>query len=239
MLKADLISHINRYHLSGLVESVVWSVTDGVVNCKFVSMANSIAGNIIFPFIEISSETEEIGVYNTSSLIKFLSIMQDEIEVSLEKEHSIWMKMGVTDGVYEGSYSLADTRNSADVPDVEEPTVYEVSFIIDKEFKDQYLKAYKALGGINRFTIQAGKKIKVTLGNKESYATKISFEKTSDDFLPLKPLAFSGEAMAEILKNNPDLNESSLEVCQDGLMKITIYGGTDKVTYYLIELEEV
>jgi len=242
MNKSELLAHINRYHLSGMVESVVWQIHEGFVKINFVSQVNSTAGNIQFPFIDVGSSAniqEEMGIFSTSSLVKLLKIMSDDIDVSFEQEHSIWMKMYITDKIYQADFSLADTRSIPEAPEIEEPKVYEVSFSIDKEFKDQFSKAFKSLGSINRFTIEAGKDIKITLGNKESYATKVSFKKTSPDFLPLRKIAFSGEALAEILNNNPDLTDSSIEISEEGLMKVTIYGGTDKVTYYLIELEEV
>jgi len=245
MLKSDLLAHINRYHLSGLVESVKWIVTEDKVKIKFLSQSNFTAGEIEFPFIEVGDSMtlpEEIAIFSTSSLIKLLSIMGEEIDISFEKEHGIWMKMNVTDGIYEASFSLADTSKIPQPPDVESPTAYELTLPIDKEFKDQFTKAFKAVGSIDRFTVEVAKEIKFTVGNKESYANKISFKKTTDDHLPLRKMAFSGEALFEILKNNPDLSDSLLEIADvggTGFMQITVYGGTDRVIYYLVELDEV
>lgn len=242
MSKDELLAHINRYHLSGMVESVVWQINDGKVQISFVSQINSTAGIIMFPFVNVGSSenmAEEIGISNTSALVKLLVIMQQDIDVSFDQEHNIWMKLNVTDGAYKGSFSLADIRTIPEAPEIDEPTAYEVSFPLDKEFKDQFAKAYKALGSINRFEIEAAKDVKITLGNKESYANKVSFKRNMGDHLPLRKIAFSGEAMFEILKNNPDLTESEVEISEQGLMKVTVYGGSDKVIYYLIELEEV
>ena len=140
----------------------------------------------------------------------------------------------------DGSRKSGRYRHDQKTPKIEEPSVYDVSFIIDKNFIDQYLKAYKALGSINRFTIQAGKEIKITLGNKESYANKISFTTTSPDYLPLKPKSFSGEAVAEILKNmNADSN-AVLYVSSEGLLKIHYSNKSElSVVYFIIELEEL
>lgn len=241
MIKSELLSHINKYHLSGMVQSVVWRIKDNMVQIKFLATENSIAGELLFPFDSLD-ESADIGIFDTKALLGLINIMQEDITLEFTKEHSIWMKLNLTDGLYEGSYSLADIRSIPDAPDIDEPKTFEVSFALDKEFKDQYLKAYKALGSINRVTIQTLKKdIKFTLGNRESYANKVSFNKSCDDFLPILPKSFSGEALAEILKNNPDLSESTLEISDKGLMKISIYGagGTDRVTYFLIELEDV
>src|SRR4051812_10916331 len=104
MLKSDLISHINRYHLSGLVESVTWIVSEDKVKINFLSQSSFTAGEIEFPFMEVGDSMtlpEEIAIYSTSALLKLLSIMDEEIEVSFEKEYGVWMKMNITDGIYE------------------------------------------------------------------------------------------------------------------------------------------
>jgi hypothetical protein len=233
-----LVSYIEKYHLDTMVNSVVWRVRDNTAEVKFVSMINSTAGVIYFP---INLEDSEFGIYDTSSLLKLLSIMKDDLSISLIKEHGIYMKMQVMDDVYEGSFSLADIKSIEEAPVVEEPKVFEVSFVLDKPFKEQYLKAYKALGSINRFTIQTtSKDVKITVGNKESYANKVSFNKECDDFLPLSGAkSFSGDAVAEILKANNDFTSGLLEVSSEGLMKISINNDFYSVNYYLIELEEV
>jgi hypothetical protein len=245
MLKSDLISHINRYHLSGLVESVTWIVSEDKVKINFLSQSSFTAGEIEFPFMEVGDSMtlpEEIAIYSTSALLKLLSIMDEEIEVSFEKEYGVWMKMNITDGIYESSYSLADTSKIPPVPEVEAPSEFELTLPIDKEFKEHFTKAYKALGSIDRVTVEVGKDVKFTVGNKESYANKISFKKTTDNHLPLRKIAFSGEALFEILKNNPDLSDSVLEIADAGgvgFMQVTIYGGSDRVIYSSVELDEV
>lgn len=216
---------------------MVWTIRQGLVQIKFVSMTNSTAGVIYFP---VDLEESEFGVFNTTSFLKLLSIMQDEVSLSLLKEHGIYMQVGITDDVYQGSFSLADVRSIEEAPSIEEPKTFEVSFVLDKPFKDQYLKAYKALGSINRFTVQTTTKdIKITLGDRESYANKVSFHKECPDFLPLPSKSFSGDAIAEILKSNDDFTSGLLEVSAEGLMKISINDDNYSVNYYLIELEEV
>ena len=233
-----LVSYIQKYHLNGMVNSVIWKVKEKVAEVKFVSMVNSTAGVIYFP---VDIEDSEFGIFDTSSLLKLLSIMKENVDVILLKEHGIYMKMQVSDEIYEGSFSLADVRSIEEAPAVDEPKVFEVSFILDKPFKEQYLKAYRALGSINRFTIQTTPKdIKITVGDKESYANKVSFNKECADFLPLPTSkSFSGDAIAEILKSNDDFTSGLLEVSTEGLMKISINNDDYSVNYYLIELEEV
>ena len=164
--------------------------------------------------------------------------MENNINISFLNEQFTYMNMLVSDEIYKGSFSLADIHNLPEVPDIVEPKAYELSINIDKTFKDQYLKAYRALGSTNRFTIQSDGNIKFTLGNKESYANKVSFEKESDESLPLTPKSFSGEAVAAILKNN-DCENARMEVSEEGLMKIYIQENKSSVTYYIVELEDL
>jgi len=221
-----------------MVQSVVWLVSKGQVQIKFISTVNSTAGFITFI---APLEDSEFGIYDTSALLKLVSIMKEDVQITLLKEHDVYMKMVVSDEIYQGSFSLADIKSIEESPTIDEPKVYEVSFPLDKEFKEQYLKAYRALGSINRFTVNTTKTdVKITLGNKESYANKISFAKECPDFLPLKsPKSFSGDAIAEIFRCNNDIFYGLLEISQEGLMKVSIKDDNYTVTYYLIELEEV
>ena len=184
------------------MESVLWSVSNGMAGIQFVATENSTLGKLVFPFIDMSKTPERFGISSTSSLLKMLSIMENNINISFLNEQFTYMNMLVSDEIYKGSFSLADIHNLPEVPDIVEPKAYELSINIDKTFKDQYLKAYRALGSTNRFTIQSDGNIKFTLGNKESYANKVSFEKESDESLPLTPKSFSGEAVAAVLENN-------------------------------------
>ena len=238
MDKSQFVSYISRYYLGGLVESVVWSVKDSICTIDFYSPSTSTAGKLIFPFIHLSDDVDEFGVIDTTSLLKFLSPMNDELKIIPEKEYDIWMRLNISDNKFEGYYSLADIRRGIKKgPEVREPKVFDVSFPIDKEFKTQFEKSYNALGKINRFTIEAGEKIKITVGDKNSYSNKLSFSRITSDYLPLRKIAFSADALFNILKNNHE--DGFLEISDNGMMKISFEFENGSVKYYLIQLEEV
>ena len=239
MKKSELASYIEKYHLGGIVESVLWEVDPktNMATVQFVATENSTVGKVKFPFINIGTNPK-FGIASTSSLLKMLSVMNEEIEMSTEVTHGINMGLLINDSVYNGKFSLADVHNLPEVPEVGEPKFYELTLDLDKDFKDQYLKAYKALGSINRITIEAKEKIKFTLGNKESYANKMSFEKESMKYIPIKPVSFSGEALAAILKCN-DVEKGVLEVSEKGLLKISFHTDDYDVTYFIVELEDL
>jgi hypothetical protein len=236
MLKSEIVSYINKYHLGKLIESAIWTVEDSRVKIKFISQVNSTAGTIEFPFIDMG-EKQEFGIFSTSNLLKFLSAMQEDISVTFEKDRGMLLKLNISDKVYSGSFSLARLESIYRGPKVNEPKVYDISFKLDKEFGSQFHRAYKALDYVKRFTIEAGKEIKITIGGKESYATKLSFSRSSDDFLPMTAKSFSAESLEEIIKNNAE--EGTMEVSSEGIMKISFNSANHSVNYYLVELEEI
>jgi len=240
MKKSELVSYIEKYHLGGIVETVQWEITpEGQATIGFVATENSTAGKITFPFNNILGY--KFGVASTSSLLKMLHVIGEDVDVGSTVQHGVPMSLDIRDEIYDAKFSLADIHNIPEVPEVIEPKGYDLESNLSKEFRDQYLKAYKALGSIDRITIEVPNgfdRIKFTLGNKESYANKMSWEMDGSNSLPLKPIAFSGEALAAILKVN-DCNKATLSVSSQGLMKIKIDDNGSSVTYFIVELEDL
>ena len=83
MNKPSLVSYIEKYHLGGMINSVVWKVNNNVVEVKFVSILNSTAGVLYFPF---EMKNSKFGIYDTASLLKLLSILKDDVEFSLKDD---------------------------------------------------------------------------------------------------------------------------------------------------------
>lgn len=236
MDKNQFVANIQKYYLGGLVESVKWDMTEDKTEVKFLSTENSMAGSIVYSFI--TDEDKTIGVYNTTELLKILAVMGDEVTVDFEKTRGTYLKMIIADPFYRGTYSLADIGSIPEAPEIEEPSTYDVTFDLTPQFKDQFMKAYKALGSINRFTIEASDTIKIVLGDKASYSNKISFNTESFEYLPLAEKAFSAQALFEILKLKTT-ETGKIHVSDEGLMKVELSDEVSKSNYFLVELEEV
>jgi hypothetical protein len=80
MESKKFVSYIEKYYLGGNVEEVVWNISiDNQAVIEFTTAEGSCAGNIIFPNPGLPEG--KIAIFNTSSLIKVLSIIQLEFQI--------------------------------------------------------------------------------------------------------------------------------------------------------------
>ena len=83
MNKQKLIRFINKYYLSGTVNSVILNSKGGKLFTKFVSGDKTLLGELEmdkWPF-----EDAEVGVYNTDQFNKLLGVLDEDINVSISK----------------------------------------------------------------------------------------------------------------------------------------------------------
>ena len=83
MNKQKLIRFINKYYLSGTVNSVILNCKGGKLSTKFVSGDKTLLGELEkdkWPF-----EDAEVGVYSTDQFLKLLGVLDEDVNVSINK----------------------------------------------------------------------------------------------------------------------------------------------------------
>ena len=80
MKKSYIQDCINRYHLGGKCESVVWDVKNGKVNIDFATDTKDTVGNISFN-LEVSNC--DLPISFTSSLLRLLAITDEDVMLEL------------------------------------------------------------------------------------------------------------------------------------------------------------
>ena len=83
MEKAKLLSFISKYSLGGSVESVIWGLQDNSITTTFVSSDKTLKGTVSMNDAEIDTSMAEVGIYTTSQLVRMLSILDDDIKVTI------------------------------------------------------------------------------------------------------------------------------------------------------------
>ena len=81
--KTKLLGFINRYALGGNVESVKWKTGSDNITTNFVSTDKTLKGTIKTNITGIHDD--EFGIYETSQLVRMLSILDEEIEINTSK----------------------------------------------------------------------------------------------------------------------------------------------------------
>jgi hypothetical protein len=241
--KLDLVANIEKYYLNGTVESVKWNIVNNRLNVGFVSSNQDLVGRIE---CDIKLDDGTLGIFNTSGLLKMLSILDMDVIINVEKTHKVPTKLQIEDSNFSLQYSLADPYIIQTTPEITEPG-YEVSFVVDSEFIMRFAKAKGALGSnvkdifrMSTITNDEGnKQVKFVLGeptshsNKVEFTTEASFENLHDGFV-----SFNSAYVKEILNaNKDDMTEAKGYLSTQGLLKLEFKTETGYSVYYLPELQ--
>jgi hypothetical protein len=243
--KLDLVANIERYYLNGTVESVKWNVASNKLNIDFVSPNQDLVGHVE---CDVELEDGTLGIFNTSGLLKMLSILDMDILVNVDKQHKVPTKLLIEDSNFSLQYSLADPFIIQTTPSISEPT-YEVTFNINSEFIMRFAKAKGALGSNIKeiFRISTSidednnKQVKLLLGEPTSHSNKVEFTtEASFNEMHIGFLSFNSAYMKEILNaSKDDLVDAKGYISTQGLLKLDITTETGKSTYYLPEVQTV
>lgn len=241
MKKLYLLDIIEKYHLGGLVERVKVQINNKTLSVKFIATNKNLIGTLSAP--EISIEDCEFGIYDTTQLIKLVSIMGQDIEVKVEQKDKVANKLFLADTEYNLEYVLANTMLIPNVPNADEPQ-YDLEANIDREFVDKFAKAKKALD-TEVFTVMSSLDsfentiISFNLGEVNGHNNKISFHipaiKAS---MLVNPVKFPLVEFNEILLANKNLKSGNLQISEQGLLKVTFKNEENiDVTYLLVGKE--
>ena len=240
--KLNLVSNIEKYYLNGIVESVKWNVSNKKLNITFVSPNQDLVGSIES---DIDLEDGTLGIFNTSGLLKMLSILDMDILINVEKQHKVPTRLLIEDSNFSLQYSLADPFIIQTTPEIAEPE-YGINFNIDSEFITRFSKSKNALGSnvkevfrISTITTTDGnKEVKLVLGEPTSHSNKIEFTSPAEfETIHSDSLSFNSAQVKEILNaNKDDLIEATGELSTSGLLKLKFTSKIGTSVYYLPEL---
>ena len=241
--KLDLVENIEKYYLNGTVESVKWNVSNKKLNTTFVSPNQDLVGSVR---CEVDLEDGTLGIFNTSALLKMLSILDIDIIINVEKQHKVPTKLLIEDSNFSLQYSLADPYIIQTTPEISEPE-YEITFNIDSEFIMRFSKAKGALGSNTKDTFRIStavdneghKQVKLILGEPTSHSNKVEFTVNSDfEEMHIGYLPFNSAYVKEILNaNKNDIIEAKGYLSVKGLLKLEFTTETGTAVYYLPEVQ--
>jgi hypothetical protein len=240
MDKLHLVSTFEKYYLNGIVERVKMQVKDKNVTINFVAPNKDLVGCVDASEFEL--DDAELGIYDTSQLLKLINITNSFLTLEAVKEHNIPTKLLIADNEYNLEYILADTTMIPNVPTISEPE-YDIEADIDLEFITKFIKAKKALD-TEVFSVDANydetksKVVRFVLGGNQGYTNKIQFTVPATyEGIQTKQLQFNINYMREILDTNKDLTTGKLRICSEGLMRID-FTSEKGTSFYLLVAKE-
>ena len=241
MQKQTLTSVIDKYHLNGIVESVKWSIKDKNITVDFIIPMKNLVGKVTSPNFEL--DDTDLGIYNTSQFNKLVKIMDSTVVLGLTKSpYGTPLELTLGDNQYDLNYYLSDLMLIETVPTINEPDSYDAEAKIDSDFISKFTNAKKALGDVKQFTIkdelnsENTKDLVIVIGDGNGYANKIKFKTPCESLFGLNEVPFPADVMVELLKANEEADSGTIQISQEGLMKVSFKEGSIESIYYLVRL---
>lgn len=237
MKKLYLEDVIEKYYLNGLVERVKINIANKTLTTKFISSQKNLVGSIEAPNMELADC--EFGIYDTTQLLKLIGITDHFLTLEVQVQGKVANKLLIADNEYNLEYALADTMLTPSVPSIDEPE-YQMVASVDTDFVAKFLKASKALG-TDVFTAEQSRDtddkpaIKFTLGGTEGHTNKINFTlQTTVSTTPGKTITFPIVEFSSILAANKEFKSGTLNINEDGLLKIEFENEEGVKALYLL-----
>jgi len=238
--KLVLQSIINKYYL-GEVESVKWKIQDKVLTIDFMSVNKEVIGNITHTDINI--EDSSLAIFDTKKLLNLVNITSGDLLINFEKTKAIYTKMFLADSDFNLTYALSDPLLIGKVGTVDEPK-WDMVLPLEKEQVDNLVKAKSALSGIGNMTISPDTDLDgddlciITFGDEQGHNNKITYNLTGEIRQADVSIPFNSDMFKTILNTNKDLEEGTLCLSYQGLLKLEFKSENTTSTYYMIRKEE-
>ena len=236
MEKQSLNGFVSKYNLAGLVESVKWESKEGSLTTSFISDDKSVLGNVTMK--EFDSSDASFGVYDTSKLIKMLSVLGNDVDFSINDIDGKPVSLKFKDGSTNVNYMLADLSVIPNVPDLKQLPPFNVEIKLDSNFISTFIKAKGALQDENNFTfICKDKKGTIVLGYSNINTNRINIDVDCTCDGDVNPISYSATYLKEILVANKEATDATLKISSQGLAHISFSIDNYESNYYLVEIQ--
>ena len=239
MNKQKLVKFIDKYNLGGLVNSAILSFKDNTLNTRFTSGDKSLLG--ILSMDKWDFEDGEFGVYNTEQLVKLLSVLDDDVTMTVSKAGDKAVSIQMSDSVSKVNYMLTDTSVISRPPVPESlPQNFELKININQQFISKFISGKQALPETDTFTIVTNNDTaSIVIGYASVNTNRVTIPVSTTEYKHMDLISFNATNFKEILSANKECESALLEVSPDGIARITFKIDNYKSTYYLVAVQDV
>ena len=238
--KLVLQSVINKYYL-GENESVKWKIKDKTLSIDFMSVNKEVIGKITHQNFDV--EDSELAIFDTKKFLNLLGITSGDLMFTLEKGKSVYTKLHFADNAFNLTYALADPLLIGKVGSVTEPE-WDAVLPLEKEYVDNLVKAKNALSGVGMMTVSVDVDLNgdtmciFTFGDEQGHNNKITYQMYGTIKNEKIEIPFNSDMLRNILKENKDLEEGTIYLSYQGLMKLEFKSEDTTCEYYMVRREE-
>ena len=240
MNKAYLDRFISKYSLGDSVNSVVWKVNDEVLTTEFITLDKSLLGKVTldtFQFEEI-----ELGIYDTKQLASLLSVLNDDISLTVVKSQDKVVSIKFEDSYASVNYMLSDLSVIPDVPKMKSVPEFELSLKIDSLFITKFISGTNALAEHETFTVLTDENTntcKFVINFATINTNRVTLPVTVDTFSDVGPLSFNAELFSKVLQANKECESASIEVSNRGLARASFKVDNYEAVYNLVASQNI
>ena len=238
MNKQKLVRFINKYYLSGTVNSVILNSKGGKISTRFISGDKTLLGELQmdkWPF-----EDAEVGIYSTDQFLKLLGVLDEDVNVSINKAGDKSISLRVTDSTSAVNYMLSDTSIISKPSPMKRIPNFELKIDMTPSVMNKFISGKGALSETDNFTvITDGTNTKLVIGYSSINTNRVTIPVTTTDSGDIDNITFNANIFKEVLSANKECESATLEVSSEGLSKIVFNVDDYSVTYYLVSVQDV
>ena len=239
MEKTKLNKFIQKYNLGGNVNSVKWTSDSSKLTTSFVTPDKSLLGTVVAE--GVTFEDGDLGVYQTDQLQKLLSVLGDDVNMSLTKAGDRAVSLKVKNGSVSVDYVLSDLSVIPDPPALKRLPDFQTKVKLDSSFIDTFIKGKGALADVDMFTFVNDKEgnLNAIIGYSSTNTNRVNIPVETEINGVTEPITFNANLFKEMLVANKDCKSAVLEVSNDGLAKVNFKVDDYDSTYYIVAMSDV
>tara|TARA_Y100000593_G_C4318822_1_gene342495 strand:+ start:3917 stop:4636 length:720 start_codon:yes stop_codon:yes gene_type:complete len=236
MNKNILTKFIQKYNLSGNVESVKWRSKNKKLSTSFVTEDKTLLGMVNLNNFDFNNC--EIGINDTAQLNKLLNILEDDVSLSLTELNNKAVSLKVKNGKISFNYPLTDLSVIGDPPALKHIPNFNTKIKIDNEFINIFIKGKNALSEVDTFTIISdGDDLNVVIGHSSINSNRINIPVNVIENNLTENVTFNASIFKDILVSNKECSSAVFEISNEGLSKINFKIDDYDSTYYMVAIQ--
>ena len=238
MNKQKLVRFINKYYLNGTVNSVILNSKSSKLAARFISGDKTLLGELEMDKWQF--EDSEVGIYSTEQLLKLLSVLDEDINVTINKAGDKSIALKVSDASSSVNYMLSDISIISKPPQLKSVPNFELKIDVTPNFMNKFISGKSALAETDNFTvITDGSETKLVIGYASINTNRVTIPVTTQESSNIDNVSFNANIFKEVLTANKECESATLEVSSEGLSKITFRVDDFSVTYWLVASTDV
>jgi hypothetical protein len=234
MKKTQWMDFINKYYLSGECESVILEVQDKQMKCKFINDSKTVLGSVTLN--KTTMGDGNLGVYQTSSLLKILTALDDEIDIKYEEREDTLTKILISDKTISAEFVLADPDIIPEVPPMKNNPEEDLMFEFTPDLIDKFNKSNNALPDAASFAIlttDIGISMVLNYSDLATNRIEIAIPKVIK-VKKIDVIYFPAKLFQNIINANKNASKCIIKISEQGLATIAFKGETFNSIYYLV-----